>query len=201
MATAPCGINSISPTHEMTSLSHYFVLYACTCSAPASVGRPVPVRAPRRYVVLLATAPRPAYCVCHLMNCICTVRKNSFKRKTRWRCTAAHRPRPALGARHTRATAHRAAHRRVRHAPLTHSPHPRVRAPEHASPLSISILRCHAAHAPLTSHNSHSTLHADRPRATRALALSFLATASATCTAHAPPLLNPHAILIPLHNR
>ena len=75
-------------------------------------------------------------------------------------------------------------HRAVRRA----HPHPLARVhPGPASLPSISTLRFHAAHATLTPHSNHSSLHAGRPHASRALALLTLATASATYTVHAPP--------------
>ena len=76
---------------------------------------------------------------------------------------------------------HDRASRRTPACPPRHThPHPRVRAHELASPSSISLLRLHAAFAALTSHNTHSTLHAGRSRTPRALTLLLLATASAT---------------------
>ena len=73
--------------------------------------------------------------------------KNSFKRKTRCRCAMEVycRASPAPRSRRSPHTRDRAPRRTPTCPPRPTHPHPRVRAPEHASPLSISILRCHAA--------------------------------------------------------
>ena len=73
-------------------------------------------------------------------------------------------------------------------------PHSHARAPELAPASSISILRFHAAQAALTTHSTHSILHAGRPRTPRALAVLFLATATAASTVQATPLSDMHTV-------